>query len=593
LKPFSVKQDLGERPRADHRMPPADSPAITTSAVRRTENGATDQSLAQSRGLEAVTLAGIPVTPASSGDEPSGLTSSEPGASPESFHSILFERPEDRTEVLLSDAPLFADLNLHQIITGITASKEEYDLKPFFYAPLRSVRAITYRHQIMQDCEDPSLLSALKRFSKAMHTMRELRVQSDKLRNKYQKEAWFLDAVAVYCEAVTSLATDLAVARIKSRGLMAFRKYLSAYVTSDRFLSLLEETKVRKADISSIRYSVIIRDGSFTVRKYQRECDYSAEVERTFERFQLGAVKDYTVRFRDEWPEMNHVEEKILEFVANLNPEIFLRLDNYCVTHDSYLDDTVQAFDREIQFYVAYLEYVSRLTRQGLKVCYPEVSADRKDVFGSEVFDLALAQKLLTEHTPIVCNDFYLTNSERIFVVTGPNQGGKTTFARTFGQLQYLGSLGCLVPGRAARVFLFDRLFTHFQRVEDPEALRGALEDSLIRIHDILAQATPSSVIILNEIFTSTTVRDALFLSEKVLATMIELDLLCVCVTFVDELASLSNKVVSMVATVVPENPALRTYKIVRKPPQGLAWAMSIAEKYRVTYDSLKERLKS
>ena len=585
------------------------------------------------------------------------------------FHSILFAKSEDGIkEETLAPPDFFVDLNLDQIIDAITAGKQEYNLKPFFYAPLNDIDAIEYRHEILQDLENRTLFEDIKSFAQKMRVIRKQLVQIEKLYYKYQKESWFVDAVEVYCDAVNCLVHDLSLVNLKSRGFLSFREYITNYAKSDRFTVLLAETEQLKDHLSAVQYCLLIKGNKiqaingvavevycdavnclvhdlslvnlksrgflsfreyitnyaksdrFTVllaeteqlkdhlsavqycllikgnkiqvSKYDSEVDYSAEVEKTFEKFKQGAVKDYRVEFPD-WPDMNPVEAKILDLVARLYPDVFLSLDNYCVKHSDYLAETIGVFDREFQFYVAYLEFIAMFKRAGLDFCYPKVSNTCKEIYDHKGFDLALAYKLISENPSIVCNDFYLKGKERIFVVSGPNQGGKTTFARTFGQLHYLASIGCLVPGREAQLFLFNGLFTHFEKEENIKDLRGKLEDDLVRIYRILNQATPDSIIILNELFTSTTLKDALSLSKQIMERIIQLDLLCVWTTFVDELASFSEKTVSVVSTVVPENPALRTFKIVRRPADGLAYAISIAEKYQLTYDRLQERIKS
>lgn len=344
-----------------------------------------------------------------------------------------------------------------------------------------------------------------------------------------------------------------------------------------------------RSSLAGITYCLLIRDNSVTVRPYAGESDYSQDVAQTFAKFQQGAVNDYRVRLPAS-AGMGHVEAGILELVAKLYPDIFGDLDAFVATNVAFLDDTLRTFDREVQFYLAYLEHIAVLRQAGLPFCFPEITDD-PEIACHHAFDLALAWSLHLREAPIVCNDVALSGPERILVVSGPNQGGKTTFARMVGQLHYLASLGCPVPGRAARLALCDRILTHFEQQERSASLDGKLQNDLKRVHAILSQATPGSLIILNEIFTSTTLSDALTLGARVLETLMQLDARCVCVTFIDEWSRLSAQTVSLVSTVVPEDPTRRTFRIVRRPADGRAYALSIAEKYRLTYDCLTERI--
>jgi DNA mismatch repair protein MutS len=507
------------------------------------------------------------------------------------FYSILFARPDDRIpDDAVEEPEFFADLNCDQIVEAITAGKNEYDLKPFFFASLQRADAIRYRHEVMQDLEQASVRACVLSFAAKMGDIREHLVRATKAYYREQKQAWFLDAVDIYCDAINAFVVELSACELNSRGFFAFRDYLAAYACSSRFNALLRETKRIRTALSTIEYCVAIKGSSFMVRNYEKESDYSADVDETFAKFKQGAVNDYKLKLSSS-VEMNHVEAKIAEFVSKLNPDVFTSLGKFCSENVDFIDREVVTFDREVQFYVAYLEYCAPLKSAGLPFCYPTISDTSRDLRSRDAFDVALARKLGAENSPIVCNHFYLTGPERILVVSGPNQGGKTTFARMFGQLHYLASVGCPVPGSEAQLLLFDRLFTHFEKQERVENVRGKLEDDLLRIRSVLGQATSRSIIIMNEVFTSTTVQDETFLSKKIMSKIIRLGALCVWVTFVDELASFGPEIVSMTSTVAPENPAVRTFKVIRRPADGLAYAIGIAQKHRVTHQAIRERL--
>ncbi len=504
--------------------------------------------------------------------------------------SILFggESPPLGSE----EPEFFGDLNLDQVVRTITAGREAYDLVPYFYTCLSDEGAVAYRHEAFRDLRNDDVSSLVRAFAEEMREMHKLLALRDKARYKFEKAAWFLDAVQTYCEAMVALAEGVKEVDLASRALRRFRDYLLAYVDAQTFSELVDQAKTARVGLDAVHYNLTIKGARVTVSRYDEEADYSAQVLQTFEKFRRRAVKDYRAR-RAGSLEMDHVEGRVLDLVAQLYPDEFRALDEFCATHAAYFDEGIASFDREVHFYLACLEYVDRLSRAGLRFCFPRVVRQAREIVACDAFDVALADKLVAEGGTVVCNDLHLRYPERVIVVSGPNQGGKTTFARMVGQLHYLAAIGCLVPGRDAQLTLFDSLFSHFEKEEELSTLSGKLEDDLLRIHDVLSQATAESVVIMNESLTGTTLHDATVLGRAVLEQMIERELLCVYVTFVDELASLSEATVSMVSTVRADDPAQRTFKIVRRPADGLAYAAAIAEKYGLSYARLKERLTS
>ncbi len=513
------------------------------------------------------------------------------GTAPPFTSLVRADRESGAVDGQAADPEVLGDLRLHEVIAAVADLAAERDLVAGLLSlPVRDLATVEYRHEVFADLEDAGLRGAITAFAGEMRQVRAHLASLAGMRSPQQRAGWFLDAAAIYCDAVRALGAAMDAGPVGSRGLLAFRGYLSGYLESSEFAVLAAETAARKDDLAQVRYLMRIRGSRVEVSRYEGEPDYSTRIEQTFARFRQGAVKDYRIAYRT-WPGMDHVGERVLALAARLFSEEFTALARYCRAHASFLDQVISQFEREVWFYLAYLDYIGPLRSAGLRFCLPEVTAASKEIFARDTFDLALAARLVPGGTPVVPNDVELSGPERVIVVSGPNQGGKTTFARTFGQLHHLACTGCPVPGTAARLYQPDQIYTHFGRVEDIASETGKLEDDLLRIQRILRAATPRSVVILNEIFSSTTLDDARFLGGKVLAKVTELGLLCVFVTFVDELASFSEAVVSMASTIVPEDPAQRTYKVVRKPADGLAYALAIAAKHRVTYDQLRRRV--
>ncbi len=512
---------------------------------------------------------------------------------PSAFHSLMFTGDEAANPAFAEDEPAcFHDLFLDQLVETLTAERREYGLASLFFTPLRSGAAIEYRQRVYLDLAGDTVYGHATGFGAAMSEYRNQRARALSLHTPLQRPLGLLTSMITYYDAVARFADDLEADDLDSDGMRGLRAWLSDHVASERFTRPREQAQTISGNLTAIRYTMRIRGAKVTVSAFGDEPDYSAEIEATFARFRQGDGKSHRTRFAGE-TELDTVEAGVLKLLAQEHPDDFGALDAFVRQNaDSHVDDTIARIDRELQFYLSYLEQTRRLANTGLSFCMPTVSSN-KAVSGEGIFDIVLAGKLAKNSRRVVANDFRLEGHERLIVVTGANQGGKTTFSRAFGQAHWLARLGLPVPGTRASLFLFDRLFTHYEKEEDITTLHSKLEDELVRIHDILEAATGDSIVIMNEIFNATTLDDAIVLGTAVIRQVIDRDLLGLCVTFVDELSILGETTVSMVATVDPNDPVARTFQLERRAADGRAHALALAEKYGLTYAAMTKEIAS
>ncbi len=223
---------------------------------------------------------------------------------------------------------------------------------------------------------------------------------------------------------------------------------------------------------------------------------------------------------------------------------------------------------------------------------YPQFCVDRSfSVTG--VYDVALAWKNRFSDKVIVRNDISYRDDKSFLVITGPNQGGKTTLARAMGQSVYFMLLGLKAPCTSMITPFFERILTHFEVEESVETGAGKLKEELQRLRPMMLVDVKSSFVILNELFTTATTYDAQIMAKRVMEHFMEQECFGIYVTHIRELANEAeiSGIQSMVAQVDANDSAIRTFRILPMKAEGLGYSDSIVKKYRLDYDQVTERI--
>ena len=340
-----------------------------------------------------------------------------------------------------------------------------------------------------------------------------------------------------------------------------------------------------------MRYTLVFNGCDIYVSKYiEEDKDFTPFISDALKGFNWDSKREfnYTV---NEMVSSRLIDHNVLNCLSKIYKEEFKALQAFCHLYKNFYDLDLYRIVLEAKFYTSVHFYFEKLESTGLQFCYPEFTPDFNEE-SIDSFDLALAYRLMNRGEKIVTNSYSLNENERAIILSGPNQGGKTTFARQLGELHYFALLGIKVPGSYARLHLIDSLYTIFKTEEAMESLNGKLQSELVMVHDIINKATKDSFLIFNEIFASTTSLDGYELTKKLIDSIEKIGCMCLFITFIDELSSISKITVAMRSNVSKENPMIRTYKITKEESNGKAYANAISLKHHLAYDEIRRRIK-
>ncbi|MEM4092814.1 MAG: hypothetical protein QW837_07210 [Conexivisphaerales archaeon] len=342
------------------------------------------------------------------------------------FNSILWLKEDSQLgNQTIKEPDFYHDLNLDQMISEI--SKNEEDLRRIFYILLKTKEEIIYRQDVFKDIENEEILEVIKTFSSHIEQIVQVILHIEDLYD-YQKEGKFIEEVMNYCNAITDLAAGLHRGPLASAGLLSFTDYLDMYLKTPEFIGLKSTAEKIYSDLSSIKFIMKIQSGRITVKKYNGKADYTEEVISAF-----GKISGHLSKGeQQEFNSYNHIDAAVLRLLSKIYKKEFDELKQFYQSHINFIDPIIHKFYTEVRFYLSFLNYISPLKVNGFDFCIPEISVTGENIYGKDIFDLVLAKKLLKEGRETVVNDFNVGGAERIIVVTGPNSGGKTTFARAF-----------------------------------------------------------------------------------------------------------------------------------------------------------------
>lgn len=402
------------------------------------------------------------------------------------------------------------------------------------------------------------------------------------------------------------------VGKLKSEGVKAVLMEIENRYNSDSFKKLVEEIEELKSALNSgiksitfgVNFDNLLRPSEIMLLSVDKE---PLKRKTVFEKLlKKGSSSEplseiYARKSKDGT--VDAVNEKLFSELDKLGGDYVKRFNsaiNLCYEEST---EFLVKLAPQIDFYVGAKKLCNRVTELGLPYCRPEIlpKSERKFIC-KNMHDPVLSNKLVTSFVrdyvkiPVHTNDCTMDNNARIFIITGTNNGGKTTYIRAAAVNQILAQAGLNVFGTEAHISPCDKIFAHYPKEEKVGIDTSRFTEECKAIKETVSEATENSLILMNESLSSTNPYDSLIIGEELLKIFSDIGSRLMFTTHVLEMTNLpeklnNNDMKSRLESLTAgcDETGRPNYKITKGTPDFSRNAQYIFEKYGISYEAYKK----
>lgn len=517
--------------------------------------------------------------------------------------------------------------SIKQLLTKITDDEE----------------VIKYRCDVFDDfLRFPKLREDLSALLEKLADLREIeRFQKDSEASSLWQLINRLREIGCYVDCITQIKTTLETIDVKSQGLLTLKENVTSIYNDSGFPDLkkdIQDTLAKAQKFRSITLGVnldallrpktvgviSLNDKPFTdsgiLKRFTNFANKSSELHHGNDvsgfisfhpanpsttsfgigQFVTGAQQDVNQTFTSELTGADLLSEALKKVVTDILRRTVNDIKSMLNKYININGYSFVALMPEIIFYIRFAELCDKIMQKNLPLCKAQIAPiEERSCHIEDLYNIKLAVKNVDgDNIDIVTNEFVFDDDKRIYILTGPNRGGKTTITQAVGLAFLLAQNGIYVPASSMIFSPCDNIFTHFPADENDTVDLGRLGEESKRLSEIFESATQYSLLLLNESLATTNVAEGLYIAKDVVKAMRYLGTRAVFNTHMHDLARNLDKVNSEVegdsrieSMVTGVENGNRSFKVFIAPPQGVSYARDIAQKYGVTFEKIKSEI--